>query len=229
MNRTFSALCAFDNKDLDNDYFQVLSQYFSKIYTAVSPLYALELCMSKKPQLIIINLKSNKSFHEIIKKKISYFKSSCCILFINCEKRDSLHLIVGNNCITYELENNPGIDDFRKKIKSIKTKINKIFSFHRPLELKNNLVWCRKNHCIYKIEYVDKSAFSITSTEKLLMITLTLNKQKFITEEDLAHKIYSSATKESRKNLRTAIYRLKQKLGKELLLSSYGNGYKINV
>lgn len=64
--------------------------------------------------------------------------------------------------------------------------------------------------------------------EKKLLSVLVEAKGKFILSEELEQKLWMDAVP-SHSSLRTLIYRLKMKLGYEIIESSYAQGYKLKV
>jgi DNA-binding response OmpR family regulator len=80
----------------------------------------------------------------------------------------------------------------------------------------------KNTHLYYKSKYI-----KLGIKEKQLLGVLTEAKGSIVSNEQLEHKLWADNAP-SNSSLRTLVYRLKSKLGCNLIETSYANGYKLN-
>lgn len=217
-----------DNGIKSSIFMNSIHRYFENVYEFSTAEKAFELFESINPQLIIIDIKDDKS--TIFIKKFKSTNENCnVIVYTDIEDKDSLIECMNLGLDDYIIKPASEIIANNALIKTIK-KIKIINHQDAAIELVDNFTWYPKSNSLIKTGE-DNKKFDLTRKESELISILASTKHVNYTSELLMHLIYDikcSTHKESSK-LRAIVRRLRKKIGADIIVAKYKKGYSLNL
>ena len=215
-----SILIADDEEELLNQLVIYTNLFCDTVYKATNGKEALELYYKHKPNIIITDINMPKISGLELIEKIRETDQETEIIILSAHKNTEYLLkAVKLHLISYLLKPIT-IDELKDTITQA---INRIKQKGR-LYLNNGYYWDDKNRALL----YNNTKIDLTNYELLLIESLIQKQNCNVSLEELHYEIYS--LKEFSKDAITSLVkRIRQKTTKELIKSSYKEGYKLEI
>ncbi|MEA3553175.1 MAG: response regulator [Campylobacterota bacterium] len=215
-----SILVVEDEIELQNQLVEYFELYFKKIYTASNGIEAYESYNINKPSVIFtdINMPKQNGLDFILKIRENDDKTPVVILTAHT---DTSYLLsaVELNLVSYLLKPIK-MDKLRETIE----KILKNIKDNDILNLYDMYTWDKS----LKLLFFNNEKVNLSKYELLFLEQLIQKKNITVSYEELHYFIYDD-TEFSTDAIRSLVKRLRQKTSKDLIKSSYKEGYKIEI
>lgn len=215
-----SILVVEDEIELQNQLVEYFELYFKKIFTASNGIEAYESYNINKPSVIFtdINMPKQNGLDFIQKIRENDDKTPVVILTAHT---DTSYLLsaVELNLVSYLLKPIK-MDKLRETIE----KILKNIKDNDILNLYDMYTWDKS----LKLLFFNNEKVNLSKYELLFLEQLIQKKNITVSYEELHYFIYDD-TEFSTDAIRSLVKRLRQKTSKDLIKSSYKEGYKIEI
>ena len=204
-------------KDQLVEYFEI---YFNKVYEATDGLEAYNIYNKYKPNIIFtdINMPKLNGLEFIKRVRVVDTKTPIVILTAHTDTSYLLNAIE-LNLVSYLLKPIEA-----SKLKETVEKIMVTLQSDNYINLNDGYTWNTKS----KLLYFKKNKLHLSNYELLFLECLISNKNKTVSHEHLHNFIYSEAAY-SQNAISSLVKRLRQKTSKNIVKSSYKEGYKIEI
>lgn len=224
MQNDFSLLYAEDNQAVREGYIEYFGKFFKKIHEAKDGEEAWEIFKQKRPNIIILDINMPKLSGLEVANKIREIDNESKIIMLTAHSEvEKLLSAIKLNLKEYlikPVKRNDLDRVINETIQELKTDSN------TSVKLKHGFVWDKTTNKLYK----RSKEINLTKKEIRLFNLLTSNLDSTFSNEDIMNYLYDfnpNETEFDTSKYRTLLYRLKTKLGVDLIESVYGIGYKL--
>ncbi len=226
MQSNFSLLYAEDDNNVRDGYLLYFSKYFNKVHGAQNGKEAWNIYKQERPNVIILDINMPELSGLEVAHMIREIDNECKIIMLTAysdlEKlleamklNLTEYLIKPAKKVDLEKIMITTIDDLNAKTKNI-------------IKLKYGYSWDINTNKLYK----RNKEINLTKKEISLFNLLSSNLSTSFSNEEIMNYLYDfSPIEESfdTSKYRTLLYRLKSKLGHDIIESIYGIGYKLKL
>lgn len=224
MQKDFTLLYAEDNKTVREGYVAYFSNFFKKVYEANDGQEAWEIFKNKKPHVAILDINMPELSGLEVANMIREIDNDCKIIMLTAHSDvEKLLSAIKLNLKEYLIKPVKR-DTLQKVLNETISELNSIND--NTIKLKHGFTWDKSNTKLYK----RSKEVKLTKKEISLFNLLTSNLNNTFTNEEIMNYLYDFDPRDSSfdtSKYRTLLYRLKTKLGVELIESTYGIGYKL--
>lgn len=213
----YKVLYAEDEDAIRKGYVSTLKLYFSEVIEASDGDEAYEKYIEHKPSLLILDINMPKLNGLELAKKIRIEDKKIKIIILSAlGDQDTLIKACELNLLKYLLKPIKTIE-LDTVLNSIITELNKnklIFDIKTSQLLENNI------------------RIKLTKNELELIKLLYLNKNSIVSNSDILNYLWEDTIDDSidiNNKLRILVYRLNKKFTNEVIFSTYGVGYQLNM
>jgi len=215
-----SILVVEDEIELQNQLVEYFELYFKKIFTASNGIEAFESYNINKPSIIFTDINMPKQNGLEFIKKIRENDDSTPIVILTAHTDTSYLLTaVELNLVSYLLKPIK-MDKLRETIE----KILKNIKDNDVINLYDLYSWDKR----LRLLFFNNEKVNLSKYELLFLELLIQKKNITVSYEELHYFIYDD-TEFSTDAIRSLVKRLRQKTSKDLIKSSYKEGYKIEI
>jgi YesN/AraC family two-component response regulator len=221
--KSLSILYIEDDVEVQKDIVEILNVMFKVVYQADNAVDGFDLYLEKAPDVILSDINLPKmSGIEFIKEIRERGDNETYIIILSAyDNKEYLLEAVKLNLEEYIIK--PlSYSNLSKVLEQIALKILK--SKTHNITLKNNLIYVYGEGLIKN----DNNKIYFTLREKSIFELLLKNRGFFVEYEMIENSIWRDKSM-SRDSLKTLISRLKNKLGKDSIISKSTVGYKLNI
>lgn len=224
MQPTYSLLYAEDNETVREGYLLYFSKFFNNVYEAKDGKEAWDVFKQKRPNVVILDINMPEISGLDVAHMIREIDNTCKIIMLTAYSDvDKLMKAIKLNLTEYIVKPAKRIDLERVLIDTIgelKSNTNTI------IKLKYGFSWDKTSKRLLK----KQKEINLTKKEIRLFNLLTSNLTVTFTNEEIMNYLYDFQPNDESfdtSKYRTLLYRLKNKLGVEIIESIYGIGYKL--
>lgn len=204
-------------KDQLVEYFEI---YFTKVYDAADGLEAYNIYNKYKPNIIFTDINMPKSNGlEFIQKVRAVDKKTPIVILTAHTDTSYLLNAIELNLVSYLLKPIEA-----SKLKETIEKILKNINSNNYIHLADEYSWNKES----KLLFFKDTKLNLSNYELLFLECLILNKNTTVSHEVLHNFIYNEAAY-SQNAISSLVKRLRQKTSKNIVKSSYKEGYKIEI
>ena len=215
-----SILVVEDEIELQNQLVEYFELYFKKIFTASNGIEAFESYNANKPSIIFTDINMPKQNGLEFVKKIRENDDTTPVVILTAHT-DTEYLLtaVELNLVSYLLKPIK-MDKLRETIE----KILKNIKDNDVINLYDLYSWDKS----LKLLFFNNEKVNLSKYELLFLELLIQKKNITVSYEEIHYFIYDD-TEFSTDAIRSLVKRLRQKTSKDLIKSSYKEGYKIEI
>lgn len=224
MQDTFSLLYAEDDQTVRDGYMLYFSKFFNKVYEAKDGKEAWDLFKQEKPNIVILDINMPQISGLDVAHMIREIDNTCRIIMLTAYSDvEKFQKAIKLSLTEYIIKPAKRIDLERvllQTLEELKSNTDNV------IKLKYGFTWDTTTKKLLK----KTKEINLTKKEISLFNLLSSNLSTTFSNEEIMNYLYdfeaSSETFDTSK-YRTLLYRLKNKLGVEIIESVYGIGYKL--
>jgi len=217
-----SILIAEDEAELREYFVEYIQLFFSRVYAASNGLEALNLYLSKKPQIIIADINMPHIDGLSLIQKIRDRDEKCKIIITSAHSdQDKLLQAIELNLVKYLIK--PVKSDELKML--LMDVVDELRSKESTLYFDEGYSFDKENSVLM----LNTEEVLLKEKERMLMSFFCSKPNRVITAEDIYNHLYhNQPLKEFSSNSITSLMkRLRTKIPKDMIVNQYGAGYKL--
>jgi len=226
MQSSFSLLYAEDDQRTRDGYLLYFSKFFQNVYPAKNGKEAWEVYKQERPSVVILDINMPEISGLDVAHMIREIDSNCKIIMLTAySDLEKLLAAIKLNLTEYLIKPAKKLDLEKVLIDTI-NELNE--NTKNIIKLKYGYIWDINAKKLYK----RNKEINLTKKEISLFNLLSSNLNVSFSNEEIMNYLYDfSPTDESfdTSKYRTLLYRLKTKLGYDIIESIYGIGYKLKL
>jgi len=224
MQSNFSLLYAEDDEVVRDGYLLYFSKFFDNVYGAKNGKEAWEIYKQERPSVIILDINMPEISGLDVAHMIREIDESCkIIMFTAYSDLEKLLASIKLNLTEYLIKPAKKVDLERVLLQTIE-ELNG--SANNTVKLKYGYTWDINQNKLYK----RNKEINLTKKEISLFNLLSSDLSGSFSNEEIMNYLYDFSPSDQgfdTSKYRTLLYRLKSKLGHEVIESIYGIGYKL--
>ena len=226
MQNNFSLLYAEDDQQTREGYLLYFSKFFQNVFPAKNGKEAWEIYKQESPHVVILDINMPEMSGLDVAHMIREIDDNCKIIMLTAySDAEKLLSAIKLNLTEYLIKPARKLE-FEKLLIDTINDLNENTS--NTIKLKYGYIWDINSKILYK----RNKEVNLTKKEKSLFILLSSNVNSSFSNEEIMNFLYDfSPSDESfdTSKYRTLLYRLKSKLGHDVIESIYGIGYKLKL
>ena len=226
MQSDFSLLYAEDDQHVREGYLLYFSKFFKNVYSAKDGKEAWEIYKQERPSVVILDINMPEMSGLDVAHMIRELDENCKIIMLTAySDLEKLLSAIKLNLTEYLIKPAKKLD-LEKTLLNTITQLNE--NNNNVVKLKYGYIWDVTSKKLYK----RNKEINLTKKEISLFNLLSSNLSVNFSNEEIMNYLYDfSPTDESfdTSKYRTLLYRLKTKLGYDIIESIYGIGYKLKL
>ncbi len=221
----YRILLVEDEEGIRKNYAAYLSRQFEYVYTAADGAEGLVSYRKNKPDIMIIDIELPKLGGLQLLSTIRESDHTTRAIMLTAYTDKQMLIEAAELMLTRYLVKPIARDALRQALQKAIDEINqyKVIS-QKCLELYDGYKWVYENQ---KLLHHHKTV-KLTSHQKLIMQTLCNHGGETVTVEELMQAIWNDSDEKYINTLKSSISLLRKKLPKDLIVSEYGSGYRLN-
>ena len=226
MQSSFSLLYAEDDQCVRDGYMLYFSKFFKNVYPAANGKEAWDIYKQERPSIVILDINMPEISGLEVANMIREIDKDCKIIILTAySDLEKLLAAIKLNLTEYIIKPAKKME-FEKVLLNTINELNE--STNTTVKLKHGYTWDINSQALYR----RNKEINLTKKERSLFNLLSSNLNVSYSNEEIMNFLYDfSPTDEcfDTSKYRTLLYRLKTKLGHEIIESIYGIGYKLKL
>jgi len=224
MQDNYSLLYAEDNETVRDGYMLYFSKFFDHVYEAKDGKEAWDIFKQERPNIVILDINMPEISGLDVAHMIRDIDETCKIIMLTAYSDvEKLMKAIKLNLTEYIVKPAKRIDLERVLLQTLDELKN---NTNTVIKLKYGFSWDKTSNRLFK----KSKEINLTKKEISLFNLLTSNLNVTFTNEEIMNYLYDFQPNDETfdtSKYRTLLYRLKNKLGVEIIESIYGIGYKL--
>jgi DNA-binding response OmpR family regulator len=222
----YSILYVEDDDTVRENYVNYLKRFYEFVYEASNAENAYEMYKSKKPNILLIDIKlPGKSGVELLQMIREYDHSVRAVMLTALSDVATL-LDVSGLKLTKYLVKPISRDELKDALElAVKEIVEYTTSANKIIHIKDTMYWEQDNE---KLVIEGKEIF-LTRKEKEFLTLLFANVNNVVKSEDISYELWYDYDNSKTASLKTLVKTLRKKLPENFIKNVFGIGYKVEV